>query len=262
MNNKQRGNILLVLLITGGLIFGLATTGYFITAKKEKQPAEKISLEQFPFENAQPTVTANTPTPQPTQSTASKPCTDFKIKAKSGDSATTISRQATGNYLQKTAPQAKTSQLLLPSTHEERVYMEDYLAKRLDVKNIHPGDEITITCQQITEAVAKARILSEREKENLKKYSISIPKIYEAGWVRVDTDFLNSNCEAFCQSKGKACSPSQCDPDPWCKATGGMMEIETWNPKEGIVCDRTWQGQCNATIDRYPPVYNFHCCCK
>jgi hypothetical protein len=85
--------------------------------------------------------------------------------------------------------------------------------------------------------------------------------ISKAEWMRVDKDFENSNCTQFCISKGKTCAVSGCKPDQWCKASGGMMEIETWDSSVGTVCDRVWEGQCNATIDRYPPYYNFHCCC-
>lgn len=84
-----------------------------------------------------------------------------------------------------------------------------------------------------------------------------------ATWVRVDSSaFHNSSCDAFCRSRGTYCSTYECQPDHWCQATGGMMEIETWNQNQGVVCDRVWQGNCSANIDRYPPSYNFHCCCK
>jgi len=82
-----------------------------------------------------------------------------------------------------------------------------------------------------------------------------------ASWVRVDTDFSNSDCNAFCKSKGKMCQVSGCEVHKWCGAYGGMVEIETWDTSLGTVCDRSWDGQCNATIDRYPPSYNFACCC-
>lgn len=91
----------------------------------------------------------------------------------------------------------------------------------------------------------------------------SLQPIYsKATWTRVDTDFSGSTCDAFCNSKKMTCSRNGCEPDKWCQSKGGMMEIETWDSKEGIVCDRKWEGKCDAKIDRYPPNYNFHCCCQ
>ncbi len=80
-------------------------------------------------------------------------------------------------------------------------------------------------------------------------------------WIRVDTDFQNKTCVDFCSSKGKFCSSNQCPTHEWCHVTGGMAEIETWDPKIGTVCDRTWPGRCDLPMDRYPPIYNFLCCC-
>ncbi len=83
-----------------------------------------------------------------------------------------------------------------------------------------------------------------------------------ATWVRVDTDMRGATCDDFCATNGKSCSTNACAPDALCHATGGMMEVETWNWDVGPVCDRTWPGKCGVPIDRYPPSFNFYCCCQ
>ena len=77
-----------------------------------------------------------------------------------------------------------------------------------------------------------------------------------ATWYRVDGDFKNQTCQDFCLARGKKCLTSSCPPGPSpCTCTGGTCEIETWNSNEGIVCDRSWDGQCAVPFDRYPPAF-------
>lgn len=190
-----------------------------------------------------------------------KACVDYQIVARSGDSATTISRRAVNEYINEVI-RMKIDNIILPSSPEERVYAENYLVKHLTINNLKKGDTVVVPCSLVEESFDKIKTLSQEDKKNISKYKIAENKYYEAGWIRVDGDFLNSNCEKFCISKGKVCSPLQCEPDPWCEAKGGMMEIETWDSRQGIVCDRKWEGTCKTIIDRPPPSYNFHCCCK
>ncbi len=91
--------------------------------------------------------------------------TVFKMVTQSGEGLTHLARRALGEYLQVREVEI---------TAEHKIYIEDFVQKRLDYSNLHPGDEISISADLIEQGISQALELQDYELENLKQYSVLV----------------------------------------------------------------------------------------
>lgn len=85
--------------------------------------------------------------------------------AQAGDGRTHLARRAATRWLSE-------NQAGYTVTNEHRIYIEDYIQKNMaDKSGLNPGDTRMISIDMITEAVASAGQLSEKQLQNLGQYT-------------------------------------------------------------------------------------------
>lgn len=105
------------------------------------------------------------------QSTTSQETSEaFVETAARGDSKTTLARMALRDYLEKNNDSSLTA--------EHKVYIEDYLQKRLQhSKGVKVGEQISFSKTMIKDAVEKSKTLNDSQLKNLQKYSSRVSNI-------------------------------------------------------------------------------------
>jgi len=88
----------------------------------------------------------------------------YTISAKYGEGITHLARHALERYLQKRKVEYNL-------TKEHKVYIEDYIQNRTGSQKIELGHKETFSESLIKEAISKAKNLSQKSLENLKKYT-------------------------------------------------------------------------------------------
>lgn len=105
---------------------------------------------------------------------ATENITTIDVDVKSGEATLThVARHAISIYqltLQFMAMGIMSDQYPVLSP-EEKVYAEDYLQKRLNLKSISAGQTINVNCQLVEEAALKSRLLTIAQRQNLQQYS-------------------------------------------------------------------------------------------
>jgi hypothetical protein len=94
----------------------------------------------------------------------------YKEKAEKGDGLTHLARRAITSYMED-------EDVTLSS--EERIYVEDYVQKRLapektGLRHLEIGEEVEISVELIEEAVSAARELSPTQIQNLSQYAVMV----------------------------------------------------------------------------------------
>lgn len=90
----------------------------------------------------------------------------FEVTAFRGNGRTHLARRAITEQLRRTDTNL---------SNEQRVYAEDYLQKHFAPKvNLHPGDKLTFTSDQINQAVSASQSLTSAQLQNLHQYSIHV----------------------------------------------------------------------------------------
>jgi len=103
--------------------------------------------------------------PQTSQETE----TSFVETAAKGDSTTKLARRALANYLEKNPDTSLTA--------EHKIYIEDYLRRRVSNGRIKVGQSREFSKSQIADAIQKSKSLSEKQLKNLEKYSRKVPEL-------------------------------------------------------------------------------------
>ncbi len=143
---------------------------------EEAEPVqEEKAPEQAPEETATPEqeqaapeeVKIDEPTEEKTVSISEETMDGFVETAAGGDSLTTLARKATRNYLEKNNDASLTA--------EHKIYIEDYLRRRVGFKAVHVGTKVSFSKIQIKDAIEKSKTLSEEELNYLKRYSAIVP---------------------------------------------------------------------------------------
>jgi len=88
------------------------------------------------------------------------------VVAISGDSATTLARKATAEYIRKNNVSG-----LTPA---HKIYMEDYMRKATTTPTIHPGTEIEFSYNLINAAADSAQNLTDAQLQNLNTYAQNV----------------------------------------------------------------------------------------
>ncbi len=104
---------------------------------------------------------------------------EFSTTVKKGEGYTHIARRMLENYFNILAlKNFSTGQSHIFLTAEEKIYAEDYIRKRFDINNFYTGATIKISCNIIEDAALKARLLTIKQKENLKSYSKNVENFH------------------------------------------------------------------------------------
>lgn len=90
----------------------------------------------------------------------------FVETAVAGEGSTHLARRALANSLEKDPDSSLTS--------EHKIYIEDYLRKHVEQKQIHAGTSIEFSKSLINEAISKSKTLNGHQLDNLKKYSARV----------------------------------------------------------------------------------------
>lgn len=130
----------------------------------------------------------------------------FELAIRKGEGATHIARSVLRAYINAVVlqnPERQKDVYLLP---EEKVYIEDYIVKRLDVPDIlYVGDIVKIPCALVEEATMKARQLTLRERGTLEEYSTRVPQFGIDQRIRdiIDTSATSSGLDMFLFEVGR-----------------------------------------------------------
>ncbi len=94
----------------------------------------------------------------------------YKKTAQEGDGLTHLARRAVTSYMEEEK---------INLSEEERVYVEDYVQKRLHTEKEEPrfldiGEEVEISLELIYEGVSSAKNLTSQQIDNLSQYSVLV----------------------------------------------------------------------------------------
>lgn len=95
----------------------------------------------------------------------------FKMTAQPGEGRTHMARRAITQQLKSEG---------IKLSPEQRVFAEDFLQKKFShINNLHPGDIITFTADQVNEAISTSQNLTPAQTQNLSQFSsqVSFPPI-------------------------------------------------------------------------------------
>lgn len=170
---------IIALLILGGGIY-LYSQNQAQRPAFNQQPAEKIAME----EEATPTPEKAKQKPAPTKKKEEKKEKEekkvmggpeqkgkiYKTTAKKGEGITHLARRALRRYLSehKNAPDL---------TPEHKIYVEDYLQNRKGTYGLEPGDQLTFSADQISEAISASQNLTQSQLDNLTQYANQVPSL-------------------------------------------------------------------------------------
>ena len=143
---------------------------------EEEQQGEEMDNEDADVEDVEVTDSAEeTKVAEPAEEVVNETVSEetdesFIVKAASGDSVTTLSRQALKDYLEKNNDSSLTA--------EHKIYIEDYLRKNVNhTGSLRVGDDVSFSKQLIQNAIEKSKTLNENQLENLKKYSTRVSNL-------------------------------------------------------------------------------------
>lgn len=168
---------LIIILIVAAAIYAFSGDN---TTKEEA--GEPVAQEESQTEEvaATPAPEAGTTTPAVTPVTkeqiaaavetlpeARKTDTAYVEVAQKGDGITHMARRATSRYLNENTVD-------FAVTNEHRIYIEDYIKDHLQRTPTHIGTEREISFDLISDAVASAKTLNDKQLHNLTKYTSAL----------------------------------------------------------------------------------------
>lgn len=112
---------------------------------------------------AQPAEKTQVAAPQTSQETEAS----FVETAAKGDGSTNLARRALANYLEKNADSSLSA--------EQKIYIEDFLRRQVKDGRLKIGDTREFSKDTIAKAIEKSKGLSEKQLQNLQKYSQRVP---------------------------------------------------------------------------------------
>lgn len=138
--------------------------------KQEPQQEEQKEVAQQPQTQQPQDVRVETPDTGSQMTTSEETGAGFIETAVRGDSRTTLARKAVRDYLEKNADSSLTA--------EHKIYIEDYLQKRIGGKTrILVGEQLTFSNEMIKESIEKSKTLNEQQLQNLKQYSSRVSNL-------------------------------------------------------------------------------------
>lgn len=95
---------------------------------------------------------------------------DYLEVAEKGEGITHLARKALREYLSENSQNFEV-------TPEHKIYIEDYMAKKMGEKWLGLGEELEISGDLLSEAIEKSENLSPEDLENLTQYSQLVPSL-------------------------------------------------------------------------------------
>ena len=142
----------------------------------EEESAETVAVNPTEPEPEQIEETQEAPSveppaqPQQPETVVSETNDVYEVTAATGDSLTTLARSAAKQYLDTYNDSGITA--------EHKIYIEDYLAKKMGYSSrVNVGETKSFSQQDIQEAVNAAKQLTPAQLENLKMYSQRVPNL-------------------------------------------------------------------------------------
>lgn len=140
-----------------------------VEIEEEQKPEEEISVKDKEEKDNQVVVKEEQKEAAPEQKVetkAEKSAEGYTVQAASGDGTTHLARKAFREYLAAN-PDAGI-------TKEHKIYIEDYLSKKVGARRLNVGDSQVFSETLLKEAVSQAKQLSPKQLENLKYYSARV----------------------------------------------------------------------------------------
>ncbi len=131
------------------------------TAAAEKEVAKDTKDAPAPKKEA--SAVATKPVSASPSMESKETDTAFIESASRGDGATHLARRALKNYLEKNPDSS--------ITKEQKIYVEDYLRKRVPHGRINTGTSLEFSKTLIQEAIGKSKQLSSQQISHLKQYA-------------------------------------------------------------------------------------------
>ncbi|OGI35560.1 MAG: hypothetical protein A2259_00340 [Candidatus Moranbacteria bacterium RIFOXYA2_FULL_43_15] len=125
--------------------------------KQDTQDKTADTTKDTPSEKASPEATS-----QETENS-------FVETAVQGDGTTKMARRAAANYLEKNPDSGLTA--------EHKIYVEDYMRKRVQSGNVKVGTSVEFSKSLIQEAIAKSKTLNDSQLKNLHQYAARVPSL-------------------------------------------------------------------------------------
>ncbi|PJE58054.1 MAG: hypothetical protein COU81_02800 [Candidatus Portnoybacteria bacterium CG10_big_fil_rev_8_21_14_0_10_36_7] len=101
--------------------------------------------------------------------------TEIKEVAQKGDGLTHLARRATKTYLESN------NDLNSTITKEQKIYIEDYLAKQLKTrragKGLEVNEEVNLSKELVNNAIEASQKLNQKQLDNLTKYTQLVPSL-------------------------------------------------------------------------------------
>ncbi len=94
---------------------------------------------------------------------------NYEGEANYGEGLTHLARRALSEYIE--------IKEIKDLSAEHKIYVEDYIQKKLGGGNLSLGEKVTISYDLISEAVNNSRNLTETELNNLKQYSVLVSSL-------------------------------------------------------------------------------------
>jgi hypothetical protein len=139
----------------------------------EEEPV--VEEEVVEKEQEEPIVEESQPVEEPVVEEQLEPVVasqgdNYEVTAGAGDSLTTLARSVLGQYLQKNN--------VADLRAEHKVYIEDYLARRMGYTHrIEVGETKSVASSQIEEAINQAKDLPESSLQKIAPYANQVPNI-------------------------------------------------------------------------------------
>ena len=132
----------------------------------EEQPTEEMATEDAVVVEEQPAEE----TSEQKEAVISQTDGSYEVTAASGDSLTTLARSAVSQYLDTHSDPSVTA--------EHKVYMEDYLAKKMGYSSrLNIGETKTFSEGDIASALEASKTLTPGQLDHLKVFSQQVPSL-------------------------------------------------------------------------------------
>jgi len=168
-NSPRTVSTIIVILIIAGAIFAFSdrkSQNPTPSAEPTEQPTEEATASASATATSEKAAAKTQPkaTPKPTEMPkATETAEAYNEVAQNGQGVTNLARIAVKRYLDAN-PSEKLS-------NEHRVYMEDYIRKKLAKKSVSSGETVSISKNLVREAAEASKKLSNAQIQNLQKYS-------------------------------------------------------------------------------------------
>lgn len=147
------------------IILVVAAAIYAFSGTDRTQPLAPEATVTPTQASEQPEENVNQQTQQPTELPPEQKTADgFQQTAQAGEGMTHLARRAAANWLTENTASYEV-------TKEHRIYIEDYVQKKMGSPRLEVGEQQMVSLALIQEAVQAAGNLSEKQLQNLTQYT-------------------------------------------------------------------------------------------